>query len=92
MGLIFKGGFLNIDDNDDMVVTDVMQKTFVEVNEEGTEAVAVTKVAMLTGAITSVEVLKEPIRFFCDRPFLFLIRERSTGVILFIGRIDDPRE
>jgi len=82
---------LNIDDND-MVVTDVMQKTLVEVNEEGTEVAAVTKVAILTGAITSVEVPKESIRFFCDRPFLFLIRERSTGVILFIVRIDNPRE
>jgi serpin B len=87
---IFKGGLENISD-EDLAVSGVLQKTFVEVNEEGTEAAAVTAMIMLTGAITEVPP-RYPIQFFANRPFLFLIREKSTGLILFIGRIDDPRE
>ena len=91
MKLIFdttRAGFANISDVD-LAVSDIKQKTFVEVNEEGTEAAAATSMIVVTGAvIKSIE----PVRFFADRPFLFLIREKSTGVILFIGRVDDPCE
>ena len=83
-----RAGFTNISDVD-LAVSDIKQKTFVEVNEEGTEAAAATSMIVVTGAvIKSIE----PVRFFADRPFLFLIREKSTGVILFIGRVDDPCE
>ena len=87
MGSIFKGEFLHLADTV-MGVGNILQKTFVEVNEEGTEAAAVTKL-MLVGA---VNLPSEPVTFFANRPFLFLIREKSTGVILFIGRVDDPQE
>jgi len=63
----------------------------VEVNEEGTEAAAVTGIEVVAFG-TARRSSVEPVRFFADRPFLFLIREKSTGVILFIGRIDEPRE
>ena len=86
MQRIFQGGFANISDVG-MSVSDIKQKTFVEVNEEGTEAAAVT--AGMTGS--SLDPNK-PVPFFADRPFLYLIRERSTGAILFIGRMDEPRE
>lgn len=89
MGQIFKGGFTNIVDEDSLSVSGIHQKTFVEVNEEGTETAAVTAMIVAYG---TKRTLKEPVRFFADRPFLFLIRERSTGIILFIGRIDDPQE
>jgi serpin B len=57
----------------------VKQKTYVDVNEEGTEAAAVTNVGiMLTSA-------PAPIRF--DRPFLFAIRERLSGTVVFMGKI-----
>lgn len=85
---MFSGGFANISD-DDLWVSDILQKTFVEVNEEGTEAAAATTVIMVGG---SRQKRIKPVRFFADRPFLFLIREKSTGVILFIGRMDDPCE
>lgn len=59
----------------------VFQKTFVEVNEEGTEAAAVTKVVMVDSLPPTVRV---------DRPFVFAIRERFSGAILFIGKIVRP--
>ncbi|MCL2738557.1 MAG: serpin family protein [Bacteroidales bacterium] len=72
-----------------LFVSDIKQKTFVEVNEEGTEAAAVTVVGK---GITSVGpvIPSEPIPFFANRPFLYLIKEKSTGVILFMGRMDEP--
>jgi serpin B len=57
----------------------VLQKTFVEVDEAGTEAAAATLVAV---TVTSV-----PPAFRADRPFLVVIRERFSGTILFIGKI-----
>lgn len=63
----------------------VKHKTFVEVNEEGTEAAAVTSVGM---ELTSVD----PSRFWMrvDRPFVFMIRENLSQTILFIGKIVEP--
>ncbi len=65
-------------------VSRVLQKTFVEVNEEGTEAAAVTSVEV---GVTSL-----PQRFTvrADRPFLVAIRERISGTILFLGAIVEP--
>ena len=60
----------------------VRQKTFVEVDEEGTEAAAVTVVGI--GRTSAPPALR------ADRPFLFAIRERLTGTLLFIGAIGDP--
>lgn len=68
----------------DLYISYVKQGTFVDVNEEGTEAAAVTVVAI---GITSVG---GPQEFRVDRPFAFLIRERFSGTILFMGRIVNP--
>jgi serpin B len=87
MKLIFGGGLHNISDFD-LSVSKIKQKTFVEVNEEGTEAAAVTAIMV---EVTSVYP-PASVPFFADRPFLYLIKEKSTGVILFIGRMDDPNE
>ncbi len=87
---IFGGGSLTgITDDTRLAVSLIKQKTFVEVNEEGTEAAAVTVVGFET---TSVGPDPQPIPFHADRPFLYLIRERSTGAILFMGRMDSPAE
>lgn len=66
-------------------ISQVKQKTFIDVNEKGTEAAAVTFIGM---AATSVGPMpqKKFVEFHADRPFIFLIRERSTGAILFIGQ------
>jgi serine protease inhibitor len=63
----------------------VLQKVFIEVNEEGTEAAAVTVVA--------AAVRSEPLNmqhFVVDRPFLLAIRDDQTGALLFIGQVNDP--
>ncbi|MCK5652093.1 MAG: serpin family protein, partial [Gemmatimonadetes bacterium] len=52
--------------------------------EEGTEAAAATSVEM--------ELVSGPGRFVIDRPFLFAIRERLSGTILFMGRMVDPTQ
>jgi serpin B len=87
MQRIFEGGLTNIGDAP-WVVSVIKQKTFVEVNEEGTEAAAVTQTG-LDGAYFDPNI---PVEFFADRPFLYLIKEKSTGAILFIGRMDEPHE
>ena len=89
MQRIFYGGFANISDHD-LFVSNIRQKTFVEVNEEGTEAAAVT---VIEGP-TSVDggQGQSIVTFLANRPFLYLIKEKSTGVILFIGRMDEPEE
>ena len=53
-----------------------------DVNEEGTEAAAVTAVGMKATSVGP----SEPIRFIANRPFVFAIREASTGALLFIGQ------
>jgi serine protease inhibitor len=67
----------------DLAVSEVKHKTFVDVHEEGTEA----------AAVTSVEIIRVcacgplPTAFRADRPFLFAIRERASGTILFVGKV-----
>ena len=67
-----------------LYISNVKHKTFVEVNEEGTEAAAVTSVEM---TLESVQI-KPLMRI--DRPFIFAIRENHSGTILFIGKIVEP--
>jgi serpin B len=66
----------------------VKQKTYVDVNEEGTEAAAVTGIGMRAMAVRREE---PPFRFVVDRPFFLAIRENETGAMLFLGAIVDPR-
>jgi serpin B len=63
-------------------IDDVRHKTFIDVNEEGTEAAAATSVGI--GATSA------PRRIVVDRPFLFAIREQFSGTILFMGKIMNP--
>ena len=71
--------------NKGLYVSKVLQKAFVEVNEEGTEAAAATAAIMMGRSRQP-----EPERFTCDRPFMFLIRDNLTGLILFSGHVTDP--
>jgi serpin B len=69
-------------------ISSVRQKTFVEVNEEGTEAAAATSVEMeLTSAMP---MPAEPFTMIVDRPFFFAIHDDETGAILFMGMIVEP--
>jgi len=67
----------------------VKHKTYIDVNEEGTEAAAVTAVEVLN---TSVSTEPQPIYIYLNRPFIFIIREVSTGAILFSGVVKNPLE
>ena len=70
-----------------LFISAARQKTFVEVKEEGTEAAAVTGLAVSANAkLTPLD----PFRMIVDRPFLFLIDDKRTGVILFMGVVFDP--
>ncbi|KAG5613181.1 hypothetical protein H5410_024462 [Solanum commersonii] len=71
-----------------LFVSDVYHKSFIEVNEEGTEAAAITAViVMLQSQCVSIE---KEIDFVADHPFLFLVRDESTGAILFLGSVMNP--
>ncbi len=78
-----KGGFSEIfNDNQHHVISEVKHKTFVEVNEQGTEAAAVTSVGIVvTSMPPSVRV---------NKPFVYVIREKHTDAILFIGKMENP--
>jgi len=89
MAIAFDGSqadFTRINPKGNLFISKVKHKTFVEVNEKGTEAAAVTLVEM---AITSVEAPKIFFLTF-NRPFLFVIHEKSTGAVLFMGKIIRP--
>ena len=82
MGIAFDGGradFSNLVSGGGLWIGDVLHQAVVDVNEEGTEAAAVTTVVMVTS------IGEGDIRV--DRPFLFMIRERTSGALLFIGLI-----
>lgn len=70
-------------------ISDVLHKTYLDVNEKGTEAAAATAVLM---AATSAQMPQTPIPFKVDRPFVVAIRDTASGAILFIGVIRDPRK
>jgi serpin B len=69
-------------------ITAVIHKAFVDVNEEGTEAAAGTGAVV---GVTSAPPPSKPKTFRADHPFLFLIRDHKTGSVLFMGRVENPR-
>ena len=73
---------------DRVMISVVVHKTFIKVAENGTEAAAATGVVVTLAAPPSEEYPKV---FKADHPFIFLIRDRETGAVLFIGRLMDPR-
>ncbi|HEY2344183.1 MAG TPA: serpin family protein [Chthoniobacteraceae bacterium] len=74
--------------NDYLYISDVFHKTFIAVDEEGTEAAAATAVLMAAGA--AMRPVK-PMEVHVDHPFVFAIQEVQTGACLFLGRLTDPR-
>jgi serine protease inhibitor len=69
----------------DPALASVVHKTYVKVDEKGTEAAAVT------GGAAVMSSAANPIDFRVDRPFAFTISDRETGAILFLGAVTDPR-
>ncbi|MBN1163609.1 MAG: serpin family protein [Candidatus Krumholzibacteriota bacterium] len=68
-------------------ISKVMHKTYIEVNEEGTEAAAATSVQII---LTSARPETKPFSMIVDRPFFLAIQDSQTGIILFLGGIQSP--
>jgi len=79
-----QANFDKINPDYDLYISNVKHKTYVNVDEEGTEAAAVTSIEI---GYTSVG---NEITFRVDRPFIFALREKSSDTILFIGKIMNP--
>ncbi len=79
-------GMRNLKPDENLYISKVIHKAFVDVNEKGTEAAAATAVVM---AMTE-SIPKPPIVFKADRPFLFFIRHVKSGTVLFMGRYSQP--
>ncbi|XP_073728709.1 leukocyte elastase inhibitor-like [Misgurnus anguillicaudatus] len=82
---IQKANFSAMSPKNDLVVSEVIHKSFVEVNEEGTEAAAATGVVVMTKLCSRFAKI-----FNADHPFLFFIRHNPTNTILFYGRFCSP--
>uniref|UniRef100_A0A1E1WWH8 Putative serpin-like protein ase inhibitor n=1 Tax=Tityus obscurus TaxID=1221240 RepID=A0A1E1WWH8_TITOB len=80
-----RADFSGISGKPDLYISDVLHKAVIEVNEEGSEAAAVTAVIFLLKASFPIDRTPE---FNVDRPFLFFIRDRRTDMILFGGRVN----
>lgn len=89
MGVAFdsdNADFTRINANGGLYISRILHKTFIETNEEGTEAAAVTAVEV---GVTSVGP-DQTYYFTINRPFVYFIQEKSTGTILFIGTVMNP--
>lgn len=79
--------FSKMTGNKDLMIGQVAHKAFIVVDENGTEAAAATSVSMNLTAVYEPEL---PYEFRADHPFVFVIYEKSTGSILFMGRVMSP--
>jgi serine protease inhibitor len=89
MGIAFVEGaadFSGINADDHLFISKVKHKSFIEVTEKGTEAAAATSVE-----VGSTSVDPDLYYFTLNRPFVFAIRERETGTILFMGTLMNPK-
>ncbi|NOZ80311.1 MAG: serpin family protein [DPANN group archaeon] len=80
--------FSGMTGNKDIYIDRVIHQAYIDVDEEGTEAAAATTVTMRTTAMAP----QEQVIFRADRPFVFLIRENTSGDVLFMGKVRDPRD
>jgi serine protease inhibitor len=78
--------FSGISRQQDLRLAEVVHQAFIDVSEEGTEAAAAT------AAIAALkEIAERPRIFRADRPFIFLVRDRASGVMLFLGSVSNPQ-
>jgi serpin B len=75
---------------DYLYISQIFHKTFIAVDEKGTEAAAATAVAMMAGSALRSPP-PPPVEVKVDRPFLYAIQHVPSGVCLFLGRVTDPR-
>lgn len=80
--------FSGITGLDDLYISNIVHKTFIEVAEEGTEAAAATAVIMMRTSMPAPD--DDAVVFRAERPFIYIIRDNTTGAIIFIGRYTRP--
>jgi len=81
--------FTGMTTKEELFISQVVHKTFVEVTEEGTEAAAATAVSMMASSAGPGE--PEEIKVFkADHPFIFIIQQKDSGNILFMGKVNNP--
>ncbi len=85
-GLFEKGVFTQIAKSSDFRISDVIQATALEVNEQGTEAAAATAIAMEKSSF-SMGLTK---KFYADQPFIFMLKNTKSNEIYFLGRLYQP--
>jgi len=84
--------FSRMSSSEGLSLSEVIHQAVVEVDEKGTEAAAATAVIMAPTSDLSSPKPEKPILFRADHPFLFAIRDKRTGVIMFLGRMGQPSE
>ena len=81
--------FSKITDKESLFISSVRHKSFIDVNENGTEAAAVTSITFTTTSAGPGDTVQK-IYFTVDKPFVFAITEKDTGAILFMGEVQKP--
>lgn len=82
----FKNMFDNtVNESTNMFVSDILHKTYISIDEQGTEAAAITSVTM-TGSLEEEEIEEKIYNFKANKPFTYFIRDDKTGDIIFMGR------
>jgi len=76
---------------DYLYISDIFHKTFLKLDELGTEAAAATAVAMPAFGMVGMAPLPPPVEIHVDHPFLFAVQHRASGACLFLGQVTDPR-
>jgi serpin B len=79
--------FSGMDGSHNLNISNVLHKAFVAVDEEGTEAAAATAVIVGETAMPVMDV-----ELTVDRPFIFIIRDKPSGTVLFVGRVLNPTQ
>ena len=77
--------------NDYLAISDVFHRTFIALDEKGTEAAAATAVAMVRATALRPTTTPKPIEVKVDRPFIYAVQHVPSGACLFLGRLTDPR-
>lgn len=82
-----KANFSGITGAPNLYISKAIHQTFIDVDEKGTEAAAATSISM---NLTAILEPKEPYEFLADHPFFFMVYDKNTDVILFMGRLSKP--
>jgi serine protease inhibitor len=89
-GADFRGMTSSDEPDDQLYITEIFHKAFVDVNEKGTEAAAASGMEMCLGSAEKRLIFPFIPIFKADSPFISIIRDRTTGTILFMGRVAEP--